>query len=226
MTTSHLQFQSHSEAQTMALAAALARQLQSGDVLALEGELGAGKTCFVRGLAQGLGLNPASVSSPTFVIVQEYSPRHDSKREPSLTLIHIDAYRLNGPDDLETIGFSELLEQPNAILAIEWPSRIASALPRRRINVEFAHTGAHERLVRITAPPEIENRLRNLTMSQTQDRNEPGAVTCRTCGRTIDQSTSTYPFCSPRCRMADLGRWFAGQYRTSRPMQADEELED
>ena len=157
----------------MALAAALAAHLRAGDVLALEGPLGSGKTCFVRGLAQGLGLDPSAVSSPTFVIMQEYrrskskvesrkakvgKPRSKIQiadppgRNPKslITLVHIDAYRVNGADDLETIGWSELLQAPDIIIAIEWPSRIGSALPANRIDVTFAHEGEHTRSITIT----------------------------------------------------------------------------
>ena len=138
-----------SEAETMEVAAELAARLQPGDIIALRGPLGAGKTCFVRGLARGLGLNPASVSSPTFIICQEY------ERADLLRLAHVDAYRLAGPDDLDSIGWEELLESSNTILAIEWPERIARAIPTEsRIDVTFKHTGKHEREITSHLPRE------------------------------------------------------------------------
>ncbi len=124
---------STSEADTMALARRLAARLCPGTVVALSGELGAGKTCFVRGLAEGLGLPARSVSSPTFVIVHEYGSR----------LIHIDAYRLSGPDDLESIGWEEMLDRARAVIALEWPTRISEALPAARVEVRIAH-GEHD----------------------------------------------------------------------------------
>ena len=135
----------------MAMAAALAGQLRAGDVIALEGPLGSGKTCFVRGLAKGLGIDPSAVSSPTFVICQEYEGKKSKTKNPksSITLVHIDAYRVNGPDELETIGWSELPQAPDAIIAIEWPSRIGSALPAKRIDVTFAHEGERARSIAI-----------------------------------------------------------------------------
>ena len=109
----------HSEEETAALAHAIAATLRAGDVVLLWGDLGAGKTAFVRGLAAGLGLDPDEVSSPTFTLVHEY-------RGGRLTLYHADLYRLDraAPDDLG-------LEQMGAdgVLAIEWPDRLMHAIP-------------------------------------------------------------------------------------------------
>jgi tRNA threonylcarbamoyladenosine biosynthesis protein TsaE len=110
----------HSEAETAAVARELAARLQPGDVLLLSGNLGAGKTAFVRGLAEGLGIDPADVSSPTFTLVHEY-------RGGRLMLYHVDLYRLNkaATDDLglEEMGVAD------GVLAIEWPDRLAHDLP-------------------------------------------------------------------------------------------------
>src|SRR5665213_2891676 len=105
--------QSTSVEQTESIAADLSRTFRGGEILALHGDLGAGKTQFVRGLLIGLGGNPRTVSSPTFVLHNIY----DTGRIP---LHHFDAYRTSSPDDFESVGFTELLNQ-NAILAIEWP---------------------------------------------------------------------------------------------------------
>lgn len=120
---------SDSPDQTQALAAALAQTLAGGEVIALHGELGAGKTQFVRGLLKGLGGNPRSVSSPTFVLLNVY----DSGRLP---LFHLDAYRVVGPDDFEAIGFSELLEQ-NGVVVVEWAGRVEQLLPPHRIDIRI-----------------------------------------------------------------------------------------
>lgn len=218
-----IDFQSDSPDQTLALGAALGRRLQSGDLLALEGPLGSGKTCLVRGIAGGLGLDSGSVSSPTFIICQEYSkPDRDLKSDPSITLVHIDAYRLNGPDELETIGWSELIAAPNTIIAVEWPSRIEAALPAERIRIDLAHLGEHSRSIVISAPDSAAQRMENVDLPE---RSSPHAR-CRTCGKDIAESMPTFPFCSLRCRMADLGRWFSEGYRLSRPVQANDESED
>ena len=110
----------HSEEETHRVARELAATLNAGDVLLLSGDLGAGKTTFVRGLAEGLGVDPDEVSSPTFTIVHEY-------RGGRLTLYHADLYRLEktATDDL---GLEELGVQ-DGVLAIEWPDRLTHSLP-------------------------------------------------------------------------------------------------
>jgi tRNA threonylcarbamoyladenosine biosynthesis protein TsaE len=133
-----------SEEETQSLAARIAEELTPGTVILLSGDLGAGKTVFVRGLAAGLGIDPGEVSSPTFTLVHEY-------RGGRLTLFHADLYRLTrtGTEDLG-------LEEPavaKGVLAIEWPERLAHAIPgamkvrmevagesSRRITVEPAHS--------------------------------------------------------------------------------------
>ena len=111
---------SHSQDETEGVARQLAERLKAGDVVLLSGTLGAGKTAFVRGLAQGLGINPDDVSSPTFTLVHEY-------RGGRLTLYHADLYRLDragtGELGLEEMGVAD------GVLAIEWPDRLAHALP-------------------------------------------------------------------------------------------------
>jgi tRNA threonylcarbamoyladenosine biosynthesis protein TsaE len=118
----------HSEDETMAVGRSLAPALAAGDVLLLSGELGAGKTAFVRGLAQGLGLPPEDVSSPTFTLVHEY-------KGGRLALYHADLYRLDraATDDL---GLDEM-GVGDGVLAIEWPDRLTHALPgAREVRIE------------------------------------------------------------------------------------------
>jgi tRNA threonylcarbamoyladenosine biosynthesis protein TsaE len=105
---------SDSEDQTAALGQALGRTLRAGDVVLLYGDLGAGKTAFVRGLARGIGANPDEVTSPTFTIVQEYAG-------PSATLYHVDLYRLEGPE-IDDLGLEDLVSG-EGIVAIEWAER-------------------------------------------------------------------------------------------------------
>ena len=104
----------HSEAETTAAGRELAAALQPGAVVLLSGDLGAGKTAFVRGLAAGLGIDPGEVSSPTFTLVQEY-------RGGRLTLYHVDLYRLQ-PREVDDLGLDELTEE--GVTAIEWPDRL------------------------------------------------------------------------------------------------------
>jgi tRNA threonylcarbamoyladenosine biosynthesis protein TsaE len=129
MGTSAVIHQSKSVADTEAIAADLAGHLVGGEVIALEGDLGAGKTQFVRGLVRGLGGEQRAVSSPTYVLLNVY----DSGR---LIVFHLDAYRVTGADDFEAIGFNELLEQ-GGVVAVEWPQRVPSLLPSKQIRVRI-----------------------------------------------------------------------------------------
>ena len=131
----------HSVAETEAIAAKLAESLGPNDVIALEGELGAGKTQFVRGLVKALGGDGRAVSSPTFVLLNVY-------QTPLFAVYHLDAYRVGGADDFASIGFSELLEQ-NGIVVVEWPSRVKEILPAKRIDVFFEITGKTSRKITI-----------------------------------------------------------------------------
>ena len=115
---------------TAAAAGALSGCLgEAGLVIALTGPLGAGKTAFVKGLAAGLGLDPARVASPTFVIASEYSV---SGRR----LAHVDLYRVESEAELEAAGFLDLLE-PGAVVAVEWAERFPEALPPDRIELRI-----------------------------------------------------------------------------------------
>jgi tRNA threonylcarbamoyladenosine biosynthesis protein TsaE len=103
----------------------------TGLVIGLIGPLGAGKTAFVKGLAQGLGLDPARVASPSFVIASEYAtPR-------GLRLAHVDCLRVESEDELEIAGFLDLLV-PGVVLAVEWSDRFPRALPEDRLELHFA----------------------------------------------------------------------------------------
>lgn len=106
----------------------IAKCLTPGMVLALEGDLGAGKTCFVKGLAKGLGYT-GEVSSPTFALVNEY-------RGGRIPLYHFDMYRVSSWDDLYSTGFFDYLEAEGA-LAVEWSENIAAALPEDTVYVTF-----------------------------------------------------------------------------------------
>ena len=123
---------------TRAFAIDFARTLRPGDVVALEGDLGAGKTTLVREIIDALGGDPSQVSSPTFVIVHEYET-------PLCGVFHIDAYRIDAIS-LESIGFAELLEQ-RAIILIEWPSRVREALPTKLIELAIEVVGETARRV-------------------------------------------------------------------------------
>lgn len=103
----------------------------AGRVICLWGELGSGKTTFVQGVARGLGIT-SRLLSPTFIIVRRYQvPESDT------TLYHLDLYRTNGPLDAGVIGLSDMIRETNAIVIIEWPERLETALPEFRTDIRF-----------------------------------------------------------------------------------------
>ncbi|MBX9701227.1 MAG: tRNA (adenosine(37)-N6)-threonylcarbamoyltransferase complex ATPase subunit type 1 TsaE [Acetobacteraceae bacterium] len=131
-----------SRRETESLGRALGRLVEGGHVLALMGDLGAGKTTFVRGMMAGLGAPPGSVSSPTFTFLHQYQAR--------LPVNHIDFYRLRSPEEADAIGLSECFND-DTVTAIEWADRFPSLLPRDRFVVRFAHLTPRSRTVRFEA---------------------------------------------------------------------------
>jgi len=119
-------FKTYSENQTEKLGETLGRFLAPGDIIALKGELGAGKTAFTRGIAQSLGVED-DVTSPTFTIINEYSG--------NVPFVHMDAYRLKRPEEIEDIGFSDYLT--GYIMVIEWADMIEELLPDDILWVEI-----------------------------------------------------------------------------------------
>ena len=136
-------FEVNSVEETWELAKKLAAELKPGDVVCLEGDLGAGKTTFTQGLAAALGV-PGRVTSPTFCIVQE----HRSPSLPNLPnlpnlLVHMDLYRLHGEDDVIAIGWEDYLAE-GAILVVEWPERAGALIPAVAKHVVFTHLDGEE----------------------------------------------------------------------------------
>ena len=132
-------FESRNESETEALGERLARSLPGGAVVALYGELGAGKTAFVRGLARGLGVT-ARVVSPTFTIVNEYPGRRE--------LFHFDMYRLGSADELFDIGWEDYLAR-DGVCAVEWSENVPGAFDGGEIRVRIDKTGDESRRITI-----------------------------------------------------------------------------
>ncbi|MCC6299574.1 MAG: tRNA (adenosine(37)-N6)-threonylcarbamoyltransferase complex ATPase subunit type 1 TsaE [Anaerolineales bacterium] len=127
---------------TRQLGTNLGSALRVGDVICLQGELGAGKTTFVQGLAQGWG-SLDSVSSPTFVLVNVY--RHSNENN----LFHMDAYRLDSTNEAEELDLDSMLAE--GALIIEWPERMSGLIPSERLWVSFETLGENEREMKFTA---------------------------------------------------------------------------
>lgn len=111
-------------------------------MFALYGEVGAGKTAFVRGLASGLGAAPRNVTSPTFVLIHEYHGR--------LRLAHADLYRLGSPATVAHVGLEEYFDG-QTVVAVEWAERALNELPLDRMDIQFAHHSQTERTVTLSA---------------------------------------------------------------------------
>ncbi|MDD3101570.1 MAG: tRNA (adenosine(37)-N6)-threonylcarbamoyltransferase complex ATPase subunit type 1 TsaE [Patescibacteria group bacterium] len=119
----------HSEKQTLNLGKKIAKKLVGGEVLALNGELGSGKTVLIKGIAAELGIKK-HITSPTFVVMKIYSVK-------SLKICHIDAYRLNSGQDLINIGVKDWSAKPNTVTVIEWAERVKNILPKDTITIKL-----------------------------------------------------------------------------------------
>ena len=131
-------FTTHSERDTFALGETVAATLQPGTFVMLHGDLGAGKTAFVRGLAAGLGANPDEVSSPTFVLIQHYKGR--------TPLVHVDLYRLETGAAIDDLGLEELAS--GAVVAVEWAERLPRPM-EESVTVKIADLGNDSRRITI-----------------------------------------------------------------------------
>jgi tRNA threonylcarbamoyladenosine biosynthesis protein TsaE len=140
---------------TQVIGRAMGAAIRQGDVIALVGPLGAGKTMLVKGIAAGAGVNePRRVTSPTFIIVNEYEGR--------VRLFHIDAYRLRGASDIEALGFDEFLEQ--GAVVVEWADRVEGALPAELLTIMIEPGGAVLRRLHLNG---VGERARELIRSVT-----------------------------------------------------------
>jgi len=139
------EFTSGSVEETRAFGERLGRLLRPGDVVALHGELGSGKTTLIQGIAQGMGRDPGTVKSPTFVLVREYPGE--------VPLVHVDGYRLEPPATAASLDV-ELLFAPHKVTLIEWAERFAGLLPDERLDVRLSHVSANRRRLALGAAGE------------------------------------------------------------------------
>ncbi len=129
-------YESTSAAQTKKIAKIFAEELLNGRpgkgafIIALKGNLGAGKTTFVQGLMRGLGVK-RKIVSPTFTLLRSYAIKTDT----FLTIHHFDCYRMTDERELNDLGFKEMVKDPRSIVLIEWPERVVKAIPRKKVEV-------------------------------------------------------------------------------------------
>src|SRR5690349_1051274 len=196
---------SGSPAETREIGLALGALLRGGDVVLLDGELGAGKTTLVRAVAEGLGLGTSAVASPTFVMIHEYTHPRGQAGPDHPELIHVDAYRLSRADELDSLGWDEVMARaggaaPAAALVIEWAERLGPSFrpAREPARVRIEHAGEQRREFLFALPDSW--------------RSRPGleavlarrATTCPITGERVEPDCPTYPFANERARLADL----------------------
>jgi tRNA threonylcarbamoyladenosine biosynthesis protein TsaE len=132
--------------ETQQLGRDLAKTLKGGEVLALHGDLGSGKTTFMQGLAEGLGVK-RRIISPTFIIMRTYDTASEHSKDIK-NLYHVDLYRIESERDVEGLGLLELLGERENIVAIEWPDKIENLLPENRIDIYFEYLEDDNRSIR------------------------------------------------------------------------------
>ncbi|HJU06461.1 MAG TPA: tRNA (adenosine(37)-N6)-threonylcarbamoyltransferase complex ATPase subunit type 1 TsaE [Nitrospiraceae bacterium] len=148
--------ESHSVADTEALGQRIGQLLHGGEILALQGELGAGKTALIRGIATGLDIPPRTVSSPTFVLVHRYRGR--------LVLVHADLYRLEAHTEFPQLGIDEDFDG-RTVVAIEWAEKAERDLPSDRMEVHLSHISRSRRRIRFQPTGPRSRRLLNRLMA-------------------------------------------------------------
>jgi tRNA threonylcarbamoyladenosine biosynthesis protein TsaE len=142
-----VKFIANSVKETQLCAQRLALQLKAGDIVLLQGDLGAGKTTYVKGLAQALKVAPKKVNSPTFVLMNHYKGK--------LPIYHFDLYRLGNPKELDTLDFDEYF-YGDGISLIEWPERLGKYKPNPYYLVELKHKGENQREICISYPSKLQ----------------------------------------------------------------------
>lgn len=129
-----------SSRETQMAARRFAKKVKPGSVILLQGDLGSGKTTFVKGLAEGFGVNHGEqVTSPTFVIMRRYKGK--------IPVYHFDLYRLESEAELEAIGFDEFINDMSAVSCVEWPEKAGRLIPQDALKVQLIITGSHERTI-------------------------------------------------------------------------------
>lgn len=199
------------------IGSALGRLIRVGDVLLFDGPLGAGKTTLVRAIAGAMAVESGGVASPTFVMIHEY-PITPGAPAGSPELIHIDAYRLSGAEELDTLGWDTVIArvvpvpplQAGAAVIIEWAERLGALSFAAPARLRIEHIDETSREFHFELPDSWSTRagLAELTARR--------ATTCPVTGQRVEPDSPTYPFASERARLADLHRWFSGSYQVSR----------
>jgi len=142
----------HSEKETMSIAKKFALSMKGGELLCMYGDLGAGKTTFVKGFVGALSKNQ-KISSPTFVLMKHYRVSRGKIDE----VVHIDAYRISDTSEILNIGFEEFIGDGRKVVIIEWADKIKNIFPKQRIDIHIKHLGVDTRQIEIKEKKETES---------------------------------------------------------------------
>lgn len=197
----------HSLQATSQLASDLAPVLRAGDIVRLDGDMGAGKTTFVRDIAAALGVDPGAVSSPTYVIMNIYGTRDGLP-----PIAHLDCYRLGSDEELAALGWDRVADGSSIVL-IEWAERIEDALPDSTARISITPIGEQARSFELHLPDAWEERAGFPGLESRPD------TTCPITGKPVRGDSPTWPFFDEHARMADLHGWISGSYTISRPIE-------
>lgn len=197
----------HSLEATQQLAADLAMVLRAGDIVRLDGEMGAGKTTLVRSIAGAMGVDTDSVTSPTYTLMNLYETRKDLP-----TIAHLDCYRMGSGDELDALGWDRVTDG-SAIALIEWAERIDEALPKHGPRIAITPIGEHARSFELTLPQAWESRAGFPGLETRPD------TTCPITNKPVRGDNPAWPFFDDRARLADLHGWISGTYTISRPIE-------
>lgn len=191
---------------TARLASDVAAVLRPGDLVRLEGEMGAGKTTLVRLIAKARGVDPDAVSSPTYVLMNVYTPRDGAP------IAHLDCYRLSGEEDLDALGWDQITDGGTIVL-VEWAERIAGALSADAARIAIEPTGDTARTFRLEVPRSWAGRAGFPGLETPPD------TVCPITGRPVPGDSPTWPFADEKARLADLYGWMTEKYTISRPIE-------
>lgn len=201
---------------TAIIAKDFASVLKPGDLVRLVGEMGAGKTTFVREVAHALGADVSLVSSPTFVLMNNY-PYSYGHHEGSIA--HLDCYRFGDESELEALGWDRVCSD-GSIRLVEWPQRIDSVIDEESCTVTISHVDEESRGFVFEVPESWMDRVSILAL-KARDR-----VRCPVTKEEVHPESPSWPFASERARLSDLHGWMSESYSITRPIeQADMDQE-
>jgi len=201
--------ESESLEHTGVIAKDFASVLRAGDLVRLVGEMGAGKTTFVRLVAEHMGVDLSLVSSPTFVLMNHYPCKVNGEDG---SIAHLDCYRFGDADELEALGWDRVCSD-GSIRLVEWPERIDDVLDEESCTVSISHVDEGARGFEISVPGPWVGRA-SIGALKARDR-----VKCPTTGEVVHPECGSWPFISERAQMSDLHGWMSGKFSISRSIE-------